>query len=362
MMLSPLGRWEDIEYFGEAVVILGVLGEYLGEFHLFQKEEQEKKRRRITKLSTRILLVGLALELSGLVRTSQLYEIEVVAARLDASKAQLSAGEANATGQAATLQAASANERAGKAIIKAAGLEKEAATLRRQAEELRQRNLETESRVTEANQKLEGERTTRLEMEKSLSPRLLPFKEFTDGTTNIDDLKPFAGIEAVLEFIQDAEAERTALNLAFLLQKAGWKVVASHPISSLPWDGVTIGTYMPVLHAERRTSRDDIAASMASHDIGIVLVRFLRENDWEANLQSDEPGLLSPNTLRVVIGLKPYPYFGSPTSKAAQELLDKTFQVNKRRNENKTIREELLMTGPHQMREWTRAPTSDKKP
>lgn len=94
LTLSPLGRWEIVEYFGEAVVILGVLAEYFSEFHIFKKKEQEEKRRKLVKLSTLVLLSGLAIELTGLIRTSQLSEITIARLNDEAGKAREEAGHA----------------------------------------------------------------------------------------------------------------------------------------------------------------------------------------------------------------------------------------------------------------------------
>jgi hypothetical protein len=86
-LMSPLNRWELAEYIGAAVVFLGVLGEYLAEFHVFQHKEDEKRRRKVTRWSTLALLGGLALELLGLVRTSQLYRVEIAEANKAAALA-----------------------------------------------------------------------------------------------------------------------------------------------------------------------------------------------------------------------------------------------------------------------------------
>ena len=92
-LATPLNRWELAEDIGAAIVILGVFGEFLAEFHIFQRAEDEKKRRTVTKWSTLILLGGLALELLGLVRTSQLYRLEVAQANENAALANQRAAD-----------------------------------------------------------------------------------------------------------------------------------------------------------------------------------------------------------------------------------------------------------------------------
>jgi hypothetical protein len=92
-LASPLNRWELAEYVGAAIVIFGVFGEFLAEFYVFQRQEDEKKRRTVTKWSTLILLAGLALELLGLFRTSQLYRLEIAQANEAAASANKQAAE-----------------------------------------------------------------------------------------------------------------------------------------------------------------------------------------------------------------------------------------------------------------------------
>lgn len=121
--MMPLRRWEEMEYAAAAIVILGVFGEYLAEFHVFrekgqedkaQAEEREYKRRRFARWSTLILLGGLAIELLALVRTSQLYELRISELNNEANTSALEAAGANTVSGIAQVQAGLANERAAK--------------------------------------------------------------------------------------------------------------------------------------------------------------------------------------------------------------------------------------------------------
>jgi hypothetical protein len=62
--------WEAVESIATGFVILGAIGEYLAEFRRFPNEQH--KREQFAKLSALVLIAGLAVELVGLVRTSQL--------------------------------------------------------------------------------------------------------------------------------------------------------------------------------------------------------------------------------------------------------------------------------------------------
>jgi hypothetical protein len=70
---SSLAFWEAVEYAAEAVVIVGAAGEGLGEFTNFLGAKKCQRRKdRILKISTIILIVGLAVELGSLAQTNKL--------------------------------------------------------------------------------------------------------------------------------------------------------------------------------------------------------------------------------------------------------------------------------------------------
>jgi hypothetical protein len=69
---DPEGFWESMEYLGEIIVILGVIGEVLGEYeYLFPKDLV--RRKRFEKLSALVLIVGLIFSLTALVRTNGMF-------------------------------------------------------------------------------------------------------------------------------------------------------------------------------------------------------------------------------------------------------------------------------------------------
>jgi hypothetical protein len=67
--------WEVVEFSGLVVVLLGVIGEYIAEFTALLPDEQTKKR--VGKLSTLVLIVGLVFEFLGSIRTTQLSRKEI---------------------------------------------------------------------------------------------------------------------------------------------------------------------------------------------------------------------------------------------------------------------------------------------
>jgi len=138
---SPLRRWGLVEYFGEAIVIIGVLTEYLAEFHVLQgpDEETKKRRRKLAKVGSLVLLGGLAIELSGLVRTSQISGGIISALNVDVGQAQESADAAAKSAGEAEDSAKGAKDEAKQARTLARAARKETALLKSENAELASR-------------------------------------------------------------------------------------------------------------------------------------------------------------------------------------------------------------------------------
>lgn len=83
-----LGSWEIIEYAGTAVVIVAVIGEYIADFGVFGIPKNEYFNKQLAKLSTLVLIAGLAVEMTGLIRTSQLFELEIAKQQERAANAE----------------------------------------------------------------------------------------------------------------------------------------------------------------------------------------------------------------------------------------------------------------------------------
>jgi hypothetical protein len=90
--------WEPLEYVGETLVFIGVVGEVYAEW-------PEPERRNLAKASSIVLIIGLALSLAALIGTNEHF---------------------NGTIADLNLKASQANERAAGAEGKLAGLEKQA--------------------------------------------------------------------------------------------------------------------------------------------------------------------------------------------------------------------------------------------
>jgi hypothetical protein len=174
-----------------------------------------------------------------------------------------------------------------------------------------------------ANQKLEEERTRRLEMEAWLSPRILPIISGPGGE-NWVSLKPFSGTDAIIKSVVDEESGRAAGQIAAILQQAGWKIVSvTRETGLITSDGVTVwyhvglpGTPEGLTGKEGKRSREKAEA----------LVDLLHNNGWDANARmgmpiASSPLWVPPNTVIVEVGLKPNPYISPGLPKDVQELI-----------------------------------------
>lgn len=73
--------WEGVEYFSEAIVITAAVIELLCDFeHILKGEDKKALRRRVEKWAATVLVAGLGIELGSLVRTNQLFDVEIGAA------------------------------------------------------------------------------------------------------------------------------------------------------------------------------------------------------------------------------------------------------------------------------------------
>lgn len=200
--LSPLGRWEVAEYFGEIVVISGVLAEYVGEFHIFQKKNEEEKRRKVTRLASLVLLFGLAIELTGLVRTSQLSGTIISALNTEAGNAHRSAENAADAASRANSSAQQAEQHAIKA-------DEKADRFRLQIAQANARASEADARAAQA----------RVDLARFRAPRTLTLEQ---RKRIIAKCKMFSGTPFDLALDPDPESIHLLGVIEDLLISCGW--------------------------------------------------------------------------------------------------------------------------------------------
>lgn len=331
---QAVSHWEVADYLATFVVFVGVLGELLAEFtNLFKTKDNKAREKRMTLIFTVVLLVGLGGELAALIRTSQLTSEITKILRNDIVSAYKNAGDAND-------RAAEANKRAEQLAKENTTLrgdfEKGTAQARLKQEELRGQNLATETELSEAEAKVEGERRTRLELEHSLAPRVLGFQIGPGEKTTFDELKPFAGTNVVFVILTDAEARRAAQEIQNVLMFAGWKTTSiNYSADMFPgfYDGVIVqdpGWSRGAMF--NPTDAKKIAESERSRKCATALVSYLSSKGWKARMQylPDFP-LPASDTIRVLVGFKPNPFYDPDWVKETQEHYRKIMQEMKER-------------------------------
>ena len=102
--------WESLEYVGEALVFLGVVGEVLAERKLILKSD-ESRRNALEAFASWILIVGLAISLAALIGTNEHFNSTIADLNNQAAKSN--------------ERAAEASRRAEELQVKADGLEEE---------------------------------------------------------------------------------------------------------------------------------------------------------------------------------------------------------------------------------------------
>jgi hypothetical protein len=224
---SSLALWEHVEYVAEAVVIVGAAGEGLGEFtNLFGTERSRKDL--VLKISTLVLIVGLAVELGSLVRINRLSGQMVADSEEHAIRANREADKYR-------LQIARSNERAAR------------------AEEL-----------------AEGEHLARIKIEEDVAWRTLSNRQKNEIALA---LKQFLGESAEIIYnANDLEGYSFASDLAEALHEAKWDVSEPLAVLSMRQGPVPLGTNPQLETGVMLSSTNDEASIKASD---VLLLRLL---------------------------------------------------------------------------------------
>lgn len=267
---ASLEFWDVVEYASTLIVLVGVLGEYIAEFTEFA--QKRGLMRKLGKLSTLVLIVGLGGELVGLVRTSQLSG-ELVASLEDQSgQAIKNAEAANTTAKRFDRDISRANERAKNAEVQIASSNARAAEAQKQAAEAK---LELA--------KLKEPRTVNQEQQRRIRAKI----------------KPFAGTKFDL-YVSTGSSEPVALmnTIEGTLRSAGWVMEKpSTPILFADKAGVAALSGLLVQIARER-SADFLKAATA-------LASALRAEGIEARAEANLDTGNNHDAIHVMIGSKP---------------------------------------------------------
>jgi hypothetical protein len=135
--------WEILEYVGETLVFFGVVGEVFAEW-------REPHRTKLGRVSSLVLVVGLALSLAALIATNESFNHKIAELNLQAAGANERAENAEKTAKGYEAQISTANSRT-------ATNEMETARLRKEAEDERMKRVLLESQLQQRHLSKEQE-------------------------------------------------------------------------------------------------------------------------------------------------------------------------------------------------------------
>ena len=367
---SSLELWLD---FWTALVVVGVALEFIVIFKEYLRELSDFRRGTIhppEKPSFGLLLLALAgVSFVAVGVGGELY-VNVKAGKVETKITVASdqlvalilkeAGDAKSSAQGAAIAASHATDSAGAANAVAGKAQMKANGVAAQAEKLNRELLLTSAQLQAVERK-------HAELEQSLenlavcaTPRVI--RSWTTSAiggprTSVDPLKRYAGLQAEIEFIPDAEARRAAYNIADSLREAGWKVAKLSVVDGIP-DGVEVGSFMPPA-PDKDASQDAIQAYVqtqwAADEIADALINFLHSYNWQARLGAavhergdpSDPKLLPIGSLRIRVGLYPAVFYVTPpaTKELADTLAQERARIEKELDEGYERREREYMKG-----------------
>lgn len=257
--------WELLEYFGEVLVFIGVVGEVFAEW-------REPERKKLAKSSSIVLVIGLALSLAALKGTNEHFTGTIADLRLKTSQA---------------------NERATRNESIADGLKKDNLALEIELGKQEQQTSEARTEAAKAQ----------IDLAKLEAPRKLTEAQQRDL---IGELKPFSGTPIIVNFsLIDREAYNIGEQLLVVLQKAGWKIGAYGPFDRTRESeinntiGITVSDFAEVkrggIPIEHHSAKARAALTKALKKVGL-LSKFPG-----ASIVTDNPN----QSVDVVVGRKP---------------------------------------------------------
>jgi hypothetical protein len=316
-----LGFWTFLVALGVALEVIFVIWEYLEELHDFRRGIIHPPERPRTLLFVMGLL-GAGLVAAGVSgeyqKESQIATVETcIRAGNNALFLHLSkeAGDAQTSAKNAHDEADAATEASRHAFGKSNAANEAAGSAKEKARDVEKRAEDLQNKYAEAERELQTERERRIELEKTVTPRLISRIVVRGCSSNIDALKQFKGTSVRIVGITDWEARRAAKNLVGIFKNAHWSLEgdgASAVEQELP-DGVSVEAYMP---SEADNDSAGISREWEAEDVAETVVDFLEANGWQATFRYSQRGELKPDEIKILVGFKPAPYF-SP-SKAPQ--------------------------------------------
>ncbi len=346
-----LNFWTSLVVVGLAIDVFVIIKEYLDNLRDFRRGTIHPPE----KPGVHLLVLGLLG--TGLITTGVAGElfVHVKAGKIEADMRTASdqlvvlvskqAGNAKISAQGAADASSRAQKSANEAGIAAGKAQSVAGAVAVKAEELDRRLVATKAQ-------LEVVRTKRDELEASLinlavcnAPRVIPLWSIGRAKNAVDPLRPFAGRQAVIEFVPEPEAKRAANNIVLALISAGWKIVKISPEDNIE-DGVEVQPrfVVPLHDASQEQLMQDWANTTRASQAADALVDFLHSYNWQARFgvpPRAERADIPLDGLKVRVGLYPaVVYVAPPGAKDFTEAIARNEQERERIN--KEVESEIL--------------------
>jgi hypothetical protein len=154
-----------------------------------------------------------------------------------------------------------------------------------------------QAEAAKANLRAEQEKLERIKLEEDLSPRL--FKNQQDA---VKRLSAFRGTSVALQYPLDPESKRTAEQIAFVLDGAGWKILPKINTDPNPIfrEGITVGGAI-----EGGAGVVPVDAILDTHSPGVALMEELNKTGLDAHTVPGIPR--ETGSVFVNVGIKPSP-------------------------------------------------------
>jgi len=175
------------------------------------------------------------------------------------------------------------------------------------------RVAKAQTEASDAKTRADQEAVKRATLEKSVARREIARIFRSDGSSNLDSLKPFAGVNVIIEYLpNDIETRRAFPAVEAVMRETGWNVSKPDPnpaLESPEFDGVTVGSYLPKIPPETPL-KERLAKQQAITDAlhaAEALIELLKVNNWEVRYDHGASEGLPANTIRVRVGFKSLP-------------------------------------------------------
>jgi hypothetical protein len=302
MLLTPpdvsslddlLGRWELVEYVGEAFVIIGCVGEFFADFTKLRTEEW---RHRLGRLSLLLLISALAVELVAIVRTNSLSGKEIALlngisadARLRAANAESQVAEAKATAESAKVTAKGFESKIAESNARVKTAEARIASADASSNDAVARVAAAELQVAAQRERAAKAEKDLLEVQEKIKPRRITPEQRDQLVMFLS--QPPRGKVDIMCVLGDGEGLAFAEEVGQVLKASGWEIGSG---------GVSQGAFAPsnpvgfgvLVHSSQSPPPRAISLIHAFRSVGLPL-------------GGSEKKELDADAVQIIVGNKP---------------------------------------------------------